>query len=72
MSDSTTPVNGEEPAISKDNAEHYTWGQGCDGWYLVKNEQVHVIQKRMSPGTAETLHKQVHSRSFCLCSPEQR
>ena len=58
------PLNAEEPAISKDNAEHYKWGQKCDGWYLVKNEQIHVIQERMPPGAAETLHKHAKARQF--------
>ena len=50
--------------ISKANAEHYTWGQGCDGWYLVKDDQMTVIQERMPPGTAETLHKHARARQF--------
>jgi mannose-6-phosphate isomerase-like protein (cupin superfamily) len=51
-------------AISKANAEHYTWGQGCDGWYLVKNDQMTIIHERMPPRTAETLHKHAQARQF--------
>jgi mannose-6-phosphate isomerase-like protein (cupin superfamily) len=47
--------------ISTANAEHYTWGSGCDGWHLVKNSALSVIQERMPPGTAEVRH--VHHRS---------
>lgn len=36
-------------AISKANADHYAWGQGCDGWHLVKNDQMTIIHKRMPP-----------------------
>lgn len=54
----------EQSAVSKADAEHYTWGQGCDGWYLVKDEQMTVIQERMPPATAETLHKHTKSRQF--------
>ena len=25
-----------QAAVSKENAEHYTWGQQCDGGYLVR------------------------------------
>lgn len=50
--------------ISKANAEHYTWGQGCDGWYLVKDEQMTIIEERMPSGTAESLHRHVKSRQF--------
>jgi mannose-6-phosphate isomerase-like protein (cupin superfamily) len=53
-----------QSAISKATAEHYTWGQGCDGWYLVKNDQMTVIRERMPPGTAETLHKHAKARQF--------
>jgi mannose-6-phosphate isomerase-like protein (cupin superfamily) len=56
-------ANGQTP-ISKANAEHYTWGQGCDGWYLVKDEQMTIIEERMPPGVAETLHRHVRSRQF--------
>jgi mannose-6-phosphate isomerase-like protein (cupin superfamily) len=51
-------------AVSKTNAEHYTWGEGCDGWYLLKDEQMTIIQERMPPGTAETLHEHTKSRQF--------
>jgi mannose-6-phosphate isomerase-like protein (cupin superfamily) len=50
--------------ISKDNAEHYTWGQSCDGWYLVRNGEINIIQEKMPPGTAETLHYHTKSRQF--------
>jgi hypothetical protein len=42
------------------------WGQGCDGWYLVKNAQMTAIQERMPPGAAETLHKQTQSTAVLL------
>jgi mannose-6-phosphate isomerase-like protein (cupin superfamily) len=41
---------------STDNAEHYTWGQNCDGWHLLKSDSLSVIQERMPPGTSEQLH----------------
>ena len=57
-------MGSAQSAISKHNAEHYSWGQGCDGWYLVKNDAINIIQERMPPGTAETLHKHVKARQF--------
>ena len=42
--------------VSRRNAEHYHWGKGCDGWYLVKESTLHVIEERLPPGTGETLH----------------
>ena len=45
-------------------AEHYQWGQNCDGWYLVKSETVSVIQERMPPHTSEVRHVHARSRQF--------
>jgi mannose-6-phosphate isomerase-like protein (cupin superfamily) len=53
-----------QPAISKANAEHYTWGQGCDGWYLVKDDEMTIIHERMPPGTAEAFHQHTKARQF--------
>ncbi len=41
---------------SKDNAEHYNWGNQCDGWHLLKSETLSVIQERMPPDTSEQEH----------------
>jgi mannose-6-phosphate isomerase-like protein (cupin superfamily) len=41
---------------STENAEHYTWGEHCDGWHLLKSPTLSVIQERMLPGTGEQLH----------------
>jgi quercetin dioxygenase-like cupin family protein len=50
--------------ISIENAEHYTWGDGCDGWHLVRSAEVSVIQERMPPGTRETRHFHQKARQF--------
>jgi len=42
------------------NAEHYTWGDNCDGWHLLKTESLSVIQEKMPPGTSEQLHFHKH------------
>lgn len=44
------------------NAEHYNWGDACDGWHLLKSNDLSVIQERMPPGTAEQLHLHEKSR----------
>lgn len=41
---------------STENAEHYTWGNQCDGWHLLRTDSLSVIEERMPPGTAEQLH----------------
>ncbi len=42
--------------ISKESAEHYLWGSGCDGWHLVRGGGLSVIHERMPPGTAAVRH----------------
>lgn len=37
-------------------AQHYKWGDNCDGWHLVNTESLSVIQEMMPPGTAENMH----------------
>lgn len=54
----------EISAISKSNAEHYTWGDHCDGWHLVKNQQLSVIRERMPAGTTEVRHFHHHAQQF--------
>jgi mannose-6-phosphate isomerase-like protein (cupin superfamily) len=50
--------------ISKDTAQHYTWGDGCDGWYLVNQPGLSVIHERMPPGTAEVRHYHERARQL--------
>lgn len=50
--------------INKVNAEHYIWGKLCDGWHLVKNQDLSVILERMPPNTSEVRHYHHHSRQF--------
>ncbi|MBS1853623.1 MAG: cupin domain-containing protein [Acidobacteria bacterium] len=42
--------------VNRATAEHYLWGQGCDGWRLLQDPQLSVIQEQMPPGTAEVRH----------------
>ena len=46
------------------SAEHYTWGDGCHGWFLLKDPGFHVIQERMPSGTYEERHVHNFSRQF--------
>ncbi|MEO1259031.1 MAG: cupin domain-containing protein [Bacteroidota bacterium] len=39
-----------------DNSEHYLWGNNCQGWHLLKSEDLSVIREMMPPGTSETPH----------------
>lgn len=51
-------------AVSTDNAEHYNWGEACDGWHLLAGGDLSVIEERMPPGTAEQRHRHARARQF--------
>ncbi len=50
--------------ISTANAEHYAWGNNCDGWHLVRTPELSIIEESMPPGASETRHYHVHARQF--------
>lgn len=50
--------------ISKQNAEHYIWGDQCDGWHLVKNKELSIIHERMPVQTSEVRHYHNQARQF--------
>jgi mannose-6-phosphate isomerase-like protein (cupin superfamily) len=52
--------------ISSANAEHYTWGNNCDGWFLVRTPELNVIEELMPPGTSEIRHHHERARQFFL------
>ena len=50
--------------VSRATAERYTWGQNCDGWHLVRDEQLSVIEEEMPAGTSEVLHYHGRAQQF--------
>jgi len=51
-------------SISIESAHHYQWGEDCDGWHLVRNDALSVIEERMAPKTAEQRHCHLRARQF--------
>ena len=51
-------------AVSIENAEHYVWGEICDGWHLLNHEDLSVIQERVPAGGAEVMHFHNTARQF--------
>ena len=47
-----------------DNAEHYRWGQVCDGWRLLQRADLSVIQERIPPGAGEITHYHQRARQL--------
>jgi len=50
--------------ISTKNAEHYIWGEICDGWHLLKRENMSIIQECVPAGGAEVMHYHNVARQF--------
>lgn len=50
--------------VSINNAEHYKWGNDCDGWHLLASDDLSVIEESMPPGTSEQRHRHTRSRQF--------
>lgn len=50
--------------VSTANAEHYRWGDECDGWHLVKSPGLSVIKERVPSGCAEVRHYHAKSEQF--------
>ncbi len=46
------------------NAQHYHWGEGCDGWVLAPGPELLAIEEQMPPGTAEQRHLHMEARQF--------
>lgn len=45
-------------------AEHYLWGGTCDGWHLLKSQQLSVIQEHVPAGAAEIKHLHCKAQQF--------
>ena len=50
--------------ISIENAEHYVWGDVCDGWHLLKRDDISIIQERVPAGGVEVMHFHTLARQF--------
>ncbi|MEA5125656.1 cupin domain-containing protein [Xanthomonas floridensis] len=50
--------------ISTDTAEHYPWGEASDGWHLLRDPNLSVLEEHMPPGAAELRHRHSRARHF--------
>jgi hypothetical protein len=50
--------------VDRANAEHYQWGDGCDGWHFLKRQDLSVIAKRVPAGAREVRHSHAAARQF--------
>jgi mannose-6-phosphate isomerase-like protein (cupin superfamily) len=45
-------------------AEHYQWGDNCDGWRLLDRPDLSVIQERIPSGAGEVEHYHQRARQL--------
>lgn len=58
-------VSPEIPVASdRALAEHYRWGDGCDGWRLLARPDLSVIEECVPPGMGEVRHRHRRARQF--------
>lgn len=50
--------------VNKANADHYIWGEACDGWFLEQDAERTIIQERMPAGTSEKKHVHHKAKQF--------
>lgn len=50
--------------INRSTATHYSWGGICDGWRLVDNDEMSVIEERVPGGAYEVRHYHKTARQF--------
>ena len=51
-------------STSISSADHYLWGGTCDGWHLLKRDDLSVIQERVQAGGREVMHYHQFARQF--------
>lgn len=49
---------------SKTKNNHYTWGEKCSGWHLVKSDHLSIIEECMPPHTEEVKHYHHFAEQF--------
>ena len=50
--------------VSINSAENYKWGNQCDGWHLLKTEELSIIQEEVPPKESEVKHYHKKSKQF--------
>jgi mannose-6-phosphate isomerase-like protein (cupin superfamily) len=50
--------------LSRENAPHYVWGDNCDGWRLLQESNLSVIEERMPPDASEVRHFHTNAQQF--------
>lgn len=61
-------IKAHDPIVSTGTAEHFVWGDGCDGWWLKKDGKFTVIEEVMPSCASEAkhYHKEVEQFFYVL------
>lgn len=49
---------------NRQSAEHYRWGEVCDGWRLLNRPDLSVIEERIPRGGGEVRHLHTRARQL--------
>lgn len=49
---------------STQTSEHYIWGGDCDGWHLLRRDDLSIIEERVPGGRSEARHRHSLARQF--------
>lgn len=53
------------------SGQHYSWGEGCEGWSLLQQDSLSIKLEKMPAHTAERLHRhQLSQQYFYMLSGE--
>ncbi len=52
------------PVTSRENSEHYKWGNDADGWHLLKSDSLSIIEESVPPNEREKRHYHEKSQQF--------
>jgi len=58
--------------VSPNNVEHYVWGDSCDGWHLVLQSDLSVIEECVPAGASEVRHYHQKAQQFSSSSAVKR
>ena len=49
---------------SAKTAQHFNWGDSCEGWWLKDSGNFVVVEEKMPPGTSEVMHYHEKTEQF--------
>jgi mannose-6-phosphate isomerase-like protein (cupin superfamily) len=62
--DERSPDTDASMIIDRNSSEHYVWGADCEGWRLVDEKGLSVIEEEMPAHTSEKIHYHQYARQL--------